>query len=147
MEITILKMAEILLIEDNPGDVRLVEEALRENKLLNNLSVARDGVEALAFLRRAGKYAAAARPDLILLDLNLPRKSGYEVLREVKADDNLKRIPVVVLTTSAAEDDILDTYNLHANCYVTKPIGLAQFVEIIRQIENFWLGVVKLPPD
>jgi len=140
-------MAEILLIEDNPGDVRLVEEALRENKLLNNLSVARDGVEALAFLRRAGKYAAAARPDLILLDLNLPRKSGYEVLREVKADDNLKRIPVVVLTTSAAEDDILDTYNLHANCYVTKPIGLAQFVEIIRQIENFWLGVVKLPPD
>ena len=142
-----MKMAEILLIEDNPGDVRLVEEALRENKLLNNLSVARDGVEALAFLRRAGKYAAAARPDLILLDLNLPRKSGYEVLREVKADDNLKRIPVVVLTTSAAEDDILDTYNLHANCYVTKPIGLAQFVEIIRQIENFWLGVVKLPPD
>jgi CheY-like chemotaxis protein len=147
MEITILKMAEILLIEDNPGDVRLVEEALRENKLLNNLSVARDGVEALAFLRREEQYADATRPDLILLDLNLPRKSGHEVLREVKADDNLKRIPVVVLTTSAAEDDILDTYNLHANCYVTKPIGLAQFVEIIRQIENFWLGVVKLPPD
>lgn len=142
-----MKMAEILLIEDNPGDVRLVEEALRENKLLNNLSVARDGVEALAFLRRAGKYAAAARPDLILLDLNLPRKSGHEVLREVKADDNLKRIPVVVLTTSEAEDDILDTYNHHANCYVTKPIGLVQFVEIIRQIEGFWLGVVKLPPD
>jgi len=142
-----VKMAEILLIEDNPGDVRLVEEALRENKLLNNLSVARDGVEALAFLRREEQYADATRPDLILLDLNLPRKSGYEVLREVKADDNLKRIPVVVLTTSAAEDDILDTYNLHANCYVTKPIGLAQFVEIIRQIENFWLGVVKLPPD
>ena len=142
-----MKMAEILLIEDNPGDVRLVEEALRENKLLNNLSVARDGVEALAFLRREEQYADATRPDLILLDLNLPRKSGHEVLREVKADDNLKRIPVVVLTTSAAEDDILDTYNLHANCYVTKPIGLAQFVEIIRQIENFWLGVVKLPPD
>jgi CheY-like chemotaxis protein len=147
MEITILKMAEILLIEDNPGDVRLVEEALRENKLLNNLSVARDGVEALAFLRREEQYADATRPDLILLDLNLPRKSGHEVLREVKADDNLKRIPVVVLTTSEAEDDILDTYNHHANCYVTKPIGLVQFVEIIRQIEGFWLGVVKLPPD
>jgi CheY-like chemotaxis protein len=140
-------MAEILLIEDNPGDVRLVEEALRENKLLNNLSVARDGVEALAFLRREEQYADATRPDLILLDLNLPRKSGHEVLREVKADDNLKRIPVVVLTTSEAEDDILDTYNHHANCYVTKPIGLVQFVEIIRQIEGFWLGVVKLPPD
>jgi CheY-like chemotaxis protein len=147
MEKFIVKMAEILLIEDNPGDVRLVEEALRENKLLNNLSVARDGVEALAFLRREDQYADATRPDLILLDLNLPRKSGHEVLREVKADDNLKRIPVVVLTTSAAEDDILDTYNLHANCYVTKPIGLVQFVEIIRQIEGFWLGVVKLPPD
>jgi CheY-like chemotaxis protein len=138
---------EILLVEDNPGDVRLTQEALKENKVLNNLHVVEDGVEAIAFLHHDGKYVDAVRPDLILLDLNLPRKDGREVLSEIKADDNLKRIPVVVLTVSGAEEDILKSYNLHANCYITKPIDLNQFINVVRSIESFWLTIVKLPPN
>ena len=138
---------EILLVEDNPGDVRLTLEALKEGKLRNRLSVVRDGVEALAHLRRSGPYAQAARPDLILLDLNLPKKDGREVLAEIKADEDLKRIPVVVLTTSKAEQDILKVYNLHANCYITKPIDLDQFLRVVKAIGEFWLELVKLPQD
>ena len=136
---------EILLVEDNPGDVRLTQEAFKEGKVSNNLSVARDGVEALAFLRREGEYAGAPRPDVILLDLNLPRKDGREVLAEIKEDTDLRRIPVVVLTTSQAEQDILKTYNLHANCYITKPVDLERFITVVKSIETFWLSVVKLP--
>jgi chemotaxis family two-component system response regulator Rcp1 len=136
---------DILLVEDNPGDVRLTQEALLEGKVKNRLFVAHDGVEAIEYLRRQGKYAEATMPDLILLDLNLPRKDGRQVLEEIKADDELKVIPVVVLTTSAAEEDILRTYNLHANCYITKPVDLEQFLKIVRTIEDFWLSVVKLP--
>lgn len=138
---------EILLVEDNPGEVRLTIEALRDAKVRNNLSVARDGVEALAFLHHEGAFAGAARPDLILLDLNLPKKDGREVLAEIKNDDKLKQIPVVVLTTSEAEEDILKSYNLHANCYVSKPVDLDRFMTVIKSIEEFWLTVVKLPPD
>lgn len=137
---------EILLVEDNPGDVRLTIEALKEGKVRNRLSVARDGVEALAFLRREGPHANAARPDLILLDLNLPRKDGREVLAEIKEDTSLRRIPVVVLTTSKAEEDILRTYDLHANCYIAKPVDLEQFISVVRSIDDFWLSVVRLPP-
>ena len=136
---------EILLVEDNPGDVRLTQEALREGKIRNNLSVARDGVEAIAFVRRQGRYATAPRPDLILLDLNLPRKGGREVLAEIKADENFRRIPVVVLTTSRSENDILQSYGLYANCYITKPVDLEQFLTVVRTIEEFWLSVVTLP--
>lgn len=139
--------AEFLLVEDNPGDVRLTREALNESKLRNNLSVVGDGVEAMAFLRREGKYADAARPDLILLDLNLPKKSGREVLAEIKADESLRRIPVVVITSSEAEQDIFATYNLHVNCYVTKPVDLDQFIKVVRSISTFWLTIVKLPPE
>jgi chemotaxis family two-component system response regulator Rcp1 len=138
---------EILLVEDNPGDVRLTQEALKESKVTNNLSVAEDGVEALAFLQREGKYADAPRPDLLLLDLNLPKKDGRELLEEIKADDNLKRIPVVVLTTSKAEEDILRMYDQHANCYITKPIDFDQFIDVVKSIEDFWLTIVKLPTD
>ena len=138
---------EILLVEDNPGDVRLTQEALKESKVTNNLSVAEDGVEALAFLKREGKYADAPRPDLLLLDLNLPKKDGRELLEEIKVDDNLKRIPVVVLTTSKAEEDIIRMYDQHANCYITKPIDFDQFIEVIKSIEDFWLTIVKLPSD
>ena len=137
---------EILLVEDNPGDVRLTIEALKEGKVHNRLSVAKDGVDALAFLRREGPHASAARPDLILLDLNLPRKDGREVLAEIKEDPALRRIPVVVLTTSKAEEDILRTYDLHANCYITKPVDLEQFIAVVRSIDDFWLSVVRLPP-
>ena len=137
--------AKILLVEDNPGDVRLTREALREGKILNELSVVEDGVEALAFLRREGRYAEAVRPDLILLDLNLPKKDGREVLEEIKGDGALKKIPVVVLTTSAAERDILKAYDLHANCYITKPVDLEQFIKVVQLIEDFWLTIVKLP--
>ncbi len=139
------KPVEVLLVEDNPGDVRLTLEAFKEGKVNNRLSVVEDGVEALAFLRREGKYADASRPDLILLDLNLPKKDGREVLAEIKADEDLKRIPVVVLTTSKAEEDILKTYNLHANCYITKPVDFDQFVIVVRLIEDFWFTIVKLP--
>lgn len=136
---------EILLIEDNPGDVRLTREALKDSKIHNNLSVVEDGVEAMAFLRREGKYSESPRPDIILLDLNLPRKDGREVLEEIKNDETLKRIPVVVLTTSDDEQDILATYDLHANCYITKPVDLTRFVTIVKNIENFWFSIVKLP--
>jgi two-component system, chemotaxis family, response regulator Rcp1 len=141
------RLIEILLVEDNPGDIRLTVEALRENKVGNNLHVARDGVEALAFLRREGQFASASRPDLILLDLNLPKKDGYEVLGDIKSDPGLKRIPVVILTTSNAEQDILRSYDLHANCFITKPVGLNQFIEIVRSIEGFWVTIVTLPPE
>jgi len=141
------RAVEVMLVEDNPGDVRLTREALREGKIRNRLHVARDGVEALAFLRRAGTHHAAPRPDLILLDLNLPRKDGREVLAEIKADPDLKRIPVVVLTTSEDEEDILSSYNLHANCYIAKPVDLEHFIGVIKSIEDFWLAVVKLPTD
>ena len=137
---------EILLVEDNPADVRLTREALSSDRLWNNLSVAKDGVEAMAYLRQEGVFAAAARPDLILLDLNLPKKDGREVLVEIKADPNLKLIPIVVLTLSAGEEDILKTYGLHANCYITKPVDLRQFMTIVKSIEDFWLAIVKLPP-
>jgi len=138
---------EILLVEDNPGDVRLMVEALKEGKVLNNLSVAEDGAEALAFLRREGEDAQATRPDLILLDLNLPKMDGRGVLAEIKQDPNLKRIPVVILTTSKAEQDILKSYELHANCYITKPMDLDQFITVVKSIEAFWLTVVKLPQE
>lgn len=141
----LVKPIEILLVEDNPGDVRLTIEALKEAKVINNLTVVKDGIEALAFLRRQGAYAAAPRPHLIVLDLNLPRKDGREVLADIKADDTLKRIPVVVLTTSQDEQDVLKSYNLHANCYITKPVDLDQFVRVVRSIEDFWLGIVVLP--
>jgi CheY-like chemotaxis protein len=138
---------EILLVEDNPGDVRLTIEALRDTKVLNNLSFAKDGVEAIAFLRREREYVNAVRPDIILLDLNLPKKDGREVLAEIKADLNLRSIPVVVLTTSQAEEDILKSYNLHANCYIAKPVDLDQFVTVVQTIEGFWLTIVQLPPN
>jgi chemotaxis family two-component system response regulator Rcp1 len=138
---------EVLFVEDNPGDVRLTREALKEGKLRANLHVVGDGVEAMAFLRREDKYAAAPRPDLVLLDLNLPKKDGHEVLAEIKGDDSLRRIPVVILTTSRSEEDILKTYNLHANCYITKPVDLDQFMKVVQSIEDFWLTLVKLPPE
>ena len=140
------KPIDILLIEDNPGDVRLTVEALHEAKVLNSLETVDDGVKALAFLRKEGPYAEAKRPDLILLDLNLPRKDGRQVLEEIKQDPVLKSIPVVILTSSKAEEDILRSYNLHANCYVTKPVDLERFLEVVRLIEDFWLTVVRLPP-
>lgn len=139
------KPIEILLVEDNPGDVRLTQEAFKENKLLNHLSIVEDGEEAISFLRQEGKYADAIRPDLILLDLNLPKKDGREVLAEIKTDEHLRRIPVVVLTTSGAEQDILKSYDLHANCYITKPVDLDQFIKVVKTIEDFWLTIVKLP--
>lgn len=137
---------EILLVEDNPGDVRLTQEALREGKVRNHLHVAADGIEAMAFLRREGKHARAPQPDLVLLDLNLPKKGGREVLAEIKEDPDLRRIPVVILTVSKAEEDVLKSYNLHANCYITKPVNLDQFLEVVKSIEDFWLTVVMLPP-
>jgi chemotaxis family two-component system response regulator Rcp1 len=141
------KPIEILLVEDNPGDVRLTMEAFKENKMRNSLHVVGDGVEALAFLGQEDKYADAPRPDLILLDLNLPKKDGREVLAEIKTDDDLKRIPVVVLTTSKAEEDIIRTYDLHVNCYITKPVELDQFIKVVQSIEEFWLTIVKLPAE
>jgi chemotaxis family two-component system response regulator Rcp1 len=136
---------EILLVEDNPGDVRLTMEALKQDKMRNNLHVVTDGVEAMAWLYRQDKYADAPRPDIILLDLNLPKKDGREVLAEIKTDKDLKRIPVVILTTSAAEEDIMRAYEFSANCYITKPVDLEQFIKVVKAIEEFWLTVVKLP--
>jgi two-component system, chemotaxis family, response regulator Rcp1 len=136
---------EVLLVEDNPGDVRLTREALKEGKVRNNLSVAQDGEEALAFLRRQGRYAEAPRPDVILLDLNLPRKDGREVLEAIKADPALRTIPVVILTSSEAERDIARAYELHANCYITKPVDLDQFITVVKSVEDFWFTIVKLP--
>jgi CheY-like chemotaxis protein len=136
---------EILLVEDNPGDVRLTVEALKEGSLRNNLNVVSDGVDALAYLRKEGKFAESVRPDLILLDLNLPKKNGREVLAEIKSDRDLRRLPVVVLTTSKAEQDIRRTYDLHANCYISKPVDLERFIQVVRSIEDFWLATVRLP--
>jgi two-component system, chemotaxis family, response regulator Rcp1 len=140
------RAVELLLVEDSPGDVRLTIEALKEGRVINNLTVVQDGEEAIAVLRRQGKYADAPRPDLILLDLNLPRKGGIEVLAEIKEDPDLKQIPVVVLTTSQAEQDILRTYQLHANCYIVKPVDLNQFMNVVQAIKSFWLALVMLPP-
>jgi len=136
---------EILLVEDNPADIRLTREAIKEFKIHNTLHVITNGVEALAFLRREGGYADAARPDLVLLDLNLPKKNGLDVLKEIKTDEALQHIPVVILTASKADQDVLDAYYLHANCYITKPVGLAQFEKIVRSIEEFWFTIVALP--
>ena len=137
---------EILLVEDNPGDYRLTQEALREGKVYNNLHWAQDGVEALEFLHQRGKYANVPRPDIILLDLNLPKKDGRQVLSEIKQDPSLRAIPVVILTTSQAEEDVLRSYDLHANCYVTKPVDLEKFIVVVQSIDRFWLTVVTLPP-
>lgn len=137
---------EVLLVEDDPGDVLMTREAFAEHKLGNRLTVVSDGAEALAYLRQAGEYANAARPDLILLDLNLPRRDGREVLEEIKKDADLQQIPVVVLTTSQAEEDILRSYQLHANAYVTKPVDFESFIAVVRQIDQFFVSVVKLPP-
>ncbi len=137
---------EILLVEDSPGDVRLTKEALKEGRVRNRLSVVEDGADAVAFLRREGVHADAPRPDLILLDLNLPKKDGREVLDEIKHDPDLKVIPVVVLTTSRADEDVLRAYELNANCYITKPVDFQQFLSVVKSIEDFWLTVVKLPP-
>jgi len=139
------KIINILLIEDNPGDARLAKEALKEGKVKNQLHIVTDGMEATDFLFKRNKYKDAPDPDLIILDLNLPKKHGHEVLAEIKADENLKRIPVVILTISKAEEDILKTYNLHANCYITKPLDLNKFLEVVKSIEDFWLTIVTLP--
>lgn len=137
--------ADFLLVEDNPGDVRLTQEALKNHKIKNNLHVTTDGEEAMDFLRRRGKYQNAPRPDIILLDLNLPRKDGREVLAEIKSDPDLKTIPVVIITSSEAEQDIIKSYNLNANCYVTKPVDLNQFIKVVQSVNDFWLTIVKLP--
>lgn len=136
---------EILMVEDNPADVRLTVEALKEHKVRNNLHVVDDGEKAMAFLEQQGEYEDVPRPDLILLDLNLPRKDGREVLEEIKGNSILKRIPVVVLTTSEAEEDIIRSYELHANCYITKPVDLDQFITVVKTIEDFWFQIVRLP--
>ncbi|MFP4164234.1 MAG: response regulator [Chitinispirillaceae bacterium] len=138
---------ELLLVEDSPGDVRLTIEALREAKVKNSLHVVTDGEQAIKFLRKEGEYASTPKPDLILLDLNLPKKDGREVLAEIKEDEELRLIPIVVLTTSSAEEDIARAYSLHANCYVTKPVDFTQFMKVIHSIESFWLTVVKLPGE
>ncbi len=138
---------DILLVEDNPGDVRLTKEALKDAKVCNTMSVVVDGEEAIAYLNKQGKYSQAIQPDLILLDLNLPKKTGFEVLKEIKLNEKLKRIPVVVLTTSQAEQDIVKSYNLYANAYVSKPVDLGQFMKVVKCIENFWFEIVKLPPN
>ncbi|GFO60439.1 response regulator [Geomonas silvestris] len=143
----LVKPITILLVEDNPGDADLAREALDSGKLSNNLHVVDDGEKAMAFLRRGPGYENAPRPDLVLLDLNLPRKDGREVLSEIKSDPELRSIPVVILTTSQAEEDVYRSYNLHANCYITKPIDLNQFLHVVRSIENFWLSIVVLPPN
>lgn len=136
---------EILLVEDNPGDVRLTKEAIKDGKVINNLYVVGDGIEALDFLHKKGSFEKVPRPDLVLLDLNLPRKNGREVLAEIKADENLRSIPVIILSTSEAENDIMKSYELNANCYVTKPVDLDDFMNVVKSIEDFWLSVVKLP--
>jgi chemotaxis family two-component system response regulator Rcp1 len=141
------RVVEILLVDDNPGDVRLTLEAFKEGKLANNVSVVWDGIEAMEFLRRQGKYVGAARPDLVLLDLNMPKKDGREVLEEIKSDPELRRIPVVVLTTSKAEEDILKSYDLHVNCYIQKPVDYNEFIDVLPLIEDFWFTAVVLPPN
>lgn len=141
----LVKTIDILLVEDNPGDVELTREALEISKMKNNLYVAENGEEAMDFLLKKGKYADAPKPDLILLDLNLPKKDGREVLKEIKTDKNLLRIPVVILTTSEAEEDVLKTYDLHANCYITKPLDLERFIHVVKNIKEFWMSIVVLP--
>jgi CheY-like chemotaxis protein len=140
-----MNLVEILLVEDNPGDARLAKEALKDAKVRNNLHWVEDGVEAMTFLHRQGKYADSPRPDVILLDLNLPKKDGREVLAEIKGDGDLRRIPVVILTVSDAEEDIIKTYNLHASCYIRKPLDLDRFIEVVKSINEFWLTIVRLP--
>ncbi len=142
-----IRPVDILLVEDNPGDVRLTQEAIKEDKMIANLHVVMDGQEAMAFLRNEGNYADAPCPDLILLDLNLPKKDGREVLADIKSDENLKQIPVVVLTTSKSDEDILKAYKLNANCYITKPVDMDQFIKVVKAIDNFWFTVVKLPGE
>jgi CheY-like chemotaxis protein len=141
------KPIEILLVEDNPGDVRLTREALKDGKIRNNLSVVMDGEEVMVYLHKEGKYKDAPLTDLILLDLNLPKKNGREVLAEIKTDPNLRRIPVVILTVSKADEDIIKSYDLHANCYIIKPVNLDRFIKVVKSVEDFWLTIVKLPPD
>jgi CheY-like chemotaxis protein len=141
-----LQPIDILLVEDSIGDIRLTEEALKESKLKVNLHIVMDGVEAMAFLRKEGKYSGRPTPDLILLDLNLPKKDGRQVLKEIKEDPGLRSIPVAILTISKAEEDILQTYNLHVNCYINKPLDLNRFIDVVRSIENFWFTIVTLPP-
>ena len=141
------KAVEILLIEDNPGDVRLTLEALKESKIINNLQVVDDGIEALSYLKKEGIYKDKPRPDLIILDLNLPRKDGREVLGEIKSDPVLKQIPIVILTTSEAEEDIIKSYELHANCYITKPVNMEQFIKVVKSVGDFWFSIVMLPPS
>lgn len=143
----LLKPVDILLVEDNPGDADLAREALDGSKMRNHLFVVEDGINAMSFLRKTDGFENMPRPDLILLDLNLPRKDGRQVLAEIKADDGLKCIPVVILTTSKADEDVIRSYNLHANCYITKPIDLTQFLKVVRSIEDFWLSIVVLPPN
>ena len=142
-----VKPIEILLVEDNPGDVRLTQEALQEGKVINTLHTAADGVQALEYLKQEGKYTDAVRPDIILLDLNLPRMDGRELLAIIKSDLDLRRIPVVILTTSKAEEDIIETYDLHANCFITKPVDLDQFFVVVQSVEEFWFSIVRLPPN
>ena len=142
-----LPVIDILLVEDNPGDVRLTREAFKEGKVVNTLHVVQDGVEALAFLRHEGIYAKSVHPDIILLDLNLPRMNGRELLAIIKIDPKLQRIPVVILTTSKSELDIIESYDLHANCYITKPVNMERFITVVKSIEDFWFTVVKLPPE
>ncbi len=139
------KLIDILVVEDNPGDALLIREVLNSNKIYNSLSFVKDGAEAMDYLHKTGDFADAVRPDLIILDLNLPRLDGRQVLAEIKSDDKLKQIPVIIMTMSQEEEDILKTYSLHANCYITKPIDLDQFVKVVESIENFWLSLVKLP--
>jgi len=138
---------EILLAEDNPGDAKLTRKALEQGKVINNLHVVTDGVDAMAYLRQEGEYADRPRPDLVLLDLNMPRKDGREVLQDIESDDDLRRIPVVVMTSSEAEEDIVQSYDLHANAYVTKPIDFDGFLDVVGSLEDFWLSVVKMPPE
>lgn len=140
-----IKPIEVLLVEDNLGDIRLTKEAMKEAKIINNLNVVEDGVEALAYLRKKGNFKGVKRPDLILLDINLPKKNGREVLAEIKQDIHLKQIPVIILTVSNAEEDIIKTYELHANCYITKPVDMEQFIKVVKSIDDFWFSIVKLP--
>jgi len=135
------------LVEDNPGDVRLTIEALKESKIVNDLFVVNDGIEAMDFLRHEGNYKDSTHPDLIILDLNLPKMDGRQVLAKIKVDKNLKKIPVVILTTSSADEDIIKSYQLHANCYITKPVGMDQFIKVVKSVGNFWFSIVKLPTE
>jgi CheY-like chemotaxis protein len=146
MKYPVIKLVDILVVEDNAGDARLITEVLNDNKIFNSLFVAKDGVEAMDYLHNKGKFKETPQPDLIILDLNLPKKDGREVLSEIKNDKDLKHIPIVIMTISQAEEDILKSYNLHANCFITKPIDLEQFIKVVKSIEDFWFSIVKLPP-